>query len=379
MLHPSLLPLERGAIETVVSAWRRAYPACGVLALLAEAEQDKLPLLQSVFQAQNVPLVGGVVPALIHNQQFVSHGVWLLPLDPMPPWVLQGHLDSMSSLAALHLYEALPMQALTGGTGNQPAPLLFMLFDGMIPNIGSILTSLYGRLGRQVRYAGLNVGSETFQAMPCLFDQQQVVEQGVLALCLPATAKVAASHGFPRSKQRHLQATSSQGNRIDRIDGRPAFEVYREIVKEAYGVELTPENFYEYAVHFPFGVVMVKDTLVRIPVGFTEEGSLFCIGEIPPNSLLHVLQAPDLEASESIAALQQSLQQKSPTGLQPTLTFYCAGRRMHMREMAQAELESLATTCQAEPLFGALSLGEIASDEESGFPRFHNAAIVCLQ
>lgn len=377
MLRPYLLPLERDAIEPVVSTWHMHHPECGVLALLAEADKDQLGLLQSVFQAQEVPLVGGIVPALIEAERFVSRGVWLLPMNPMPPAVLQGELDAMSSLAALQLYEALSSKV--GAFANGPAPLLFMLFDGMVPNIGSILTSLYGRLGQQVRYAGMNVGSETFQPMPCLFNQTQTIEHGVLALCLPPDLHVAASHGFPASRQRHVQATSTLGNRIDKIDGRPAFEVYQEIIWEAYGVQLTPDNFYEHAVHFPFGLVLVKDVLLRIPVGFSEEGALFCIGEIPPNSLLNVLQAPCLEDSVGIADLQAQLAAPETSSGQPLLTFYCAGRRMHLGAAAVEELAALASAAHADPLFGALSLGEIASDEETGFPRFHNAAMVCLR
>jgi hypothetical protein len=64
---------------------------------------------------------------------------------------------------------------------------LFMIFDGMLPDIASILDALYLQLADQVFYGGVNAGSAQFQPIPCLFDQYQSMMHGVLCLLLPAT------------------------------------------------------------------------------------------------------------------------------------------------------------------------------------------------
>jgi hypothetical protein len=142
-----------------------------------------------------------------------------------------------------------------------------------------------------------------------------------------------------------------------------------------FGIDLTPDNFYQYAVHYPFGLVTALDVLVRIPVGVTTEGAIYCVGEIPPDSPLRLLHAPRLEESECIRRLVTTLGE----GGGPMLAFYCAGRRMHFGEAAAVELERLAAACGAPDILGALTLGEIGTDARFGMPEFHNAAMVCLR
>jgi hypothetical protein len=133
-------------------------------------------------------------------------------------------------------------------------------------------------------------------------------------------------------------------------------------------------------VHFPFGLVTLVDVLVRIPVAFNDDGSLFCIGEVPSHSKLWLLRAPAIESSNCIAAVTAALQteiQALPAD-QALLTFYCAGRRMHFGEDANREIKQLYRDSGAAGLCGALSLGEIDSMDDLDFPRFHNATVVCV-
>jgi hypothetical protein len=259
-----------------------------------------------------------------------------------------------------------------------PSPTVFLVFDGMLPTIGTLLDDVHRELENSVVYTGVNAGSETFTSMPCLFDEHQCVGFGVLVLLMPADRKVVLNHGYPVSR-RLMTATSSEGNRIDTIDNRPALEVYQSVIQAEYGVALTRENFYDHAVHFPFGVVTAVDVLVRIPVAFTDDGALVCVGKVPPNTLLRLLRAPQLEDSECVLTMAQKIDAVARGAAQPSLlTFYCAGRRMHFGDDAIQEVIQLKTATRTSLLFGALTLGEIDSMEDLDMPRFHNAALVCV-
>jgi hypothetical protein len=90
------------------------------------------------------------------------------------------------------------------------------------------------------------------------------------------------------------------------IDWRPAFEVHQEIIKAQYDIDLTRDNFYEYAVHFPFGILRAGgDAVVRIPVALADDGALYCVGEIPENAMLVLLQAPEAGANNCIVHLAE--------------------------------------------------------------------------
>lgn len=373
----SLPSIKQAEIAAVLQSGRQKYPQLGVLALLPEKEKAGLKSIQALFWQEEVPLVGAIFPALLENNRFRSQGIILFCFDIMPPYLLIPGLRQERETLASTCNEV--ADRLTTQLQTCPADTsLFMLFDAMLPQIGQILESLYMKLADRVHYTGVNAGSERFEPMPCLFDSRQLIGDGMLTLLLSSHEGVTLEHGY-QAPQQMVAATSTEGNRIINIDWRPAFDVYTEIVKKQFGVEITPDNFYQYAVHFPFGIIRAdNELLVRIPVALMEDGSLFCVGEIPPNSILTLLEAPRPDSEEAVARLLQRMpERKHPNGV---LLFYCAGRRLHFGvEAAEVELSKLRRKLGGTHLFGALSLGEIGSSQRGGYPLFHNACLVATE
>ena len=362
-------------IGELFGRWRPAHPEMGLLALLPEAEKDRLAELQRICAEPGTPVVGGIFPPLVHEGGFTSPGVWLLRLDRMPYAALlpdlprgDGLQDAVDGIAA----------EVTAQLGDGDDVTLFMIFDAMVPNIGSVLDALYLGLANRVHYMGVNAGSETFSPMPCLFDGERVAQNGVLTLLLEPHRGAILEHGY-EVPQQMITATSTEGNRILQIDWRPAFDVYRELAREQYGIDINRGNFYEYAVHFPFGIVRANGiTVVRIPVALEEDGSLFCVGEVPANAVLALLQAPAVDTRQTLATVVNGLAElDGPIDGGDLLLFYCAGRRLHLGiDAASGELRRLGETSRAGRVAGALSLGEIGSTTQWGYPLFHNATLV---
>lgn len=373
-----LVAMDEVALRNVLEPWRSSTPDAGVLALLPEAEAAGLPILQALCRQLDMPLVGAIFPALMTADGFIQHGVWLLRCSSMPHYFLLSDLNAANT-AAERMAASLS-SALESPRFQVAKPTLFLIFDGLLPNIASILEEVYLLLADRVEYAGANAGSETFQPMPCLFDADQVIDQGVLGLLWPEALGVVLEHGYV-APELFLTATSTEGNRIVSIDWRPAFEVYQALVKDSYGVMLDRTNFYQYGVHFPFGILSASgEILVRIPVGLNPDGSLSCVGEVPANSMLVLIQASDCASGVCVQQLSRDLFSRRPQlSGQGLVAFYCAGRRMHLGAAASADeaVELMAQTGVAT-LAGALSLGEIGSTCNGGYPLFHNAAIVSL-
>lgn len=370
--------MKASAIGQVLDEWAAEMPVAGLLALLPEAEKVQLPILQEICRQRGVALLGGIFPALVVDERFVTEGVWLMRFKQMPPHFLIDGLAFECADCIDRISRAV-RKGLTELPADGVKPTLFLLFDSMVPNIASLLDGIYLDLANRVEYAGVNAGSETFQPMPCLFDGEKVVGNGVLGLLLPGGSAPILEHGFI-PPQRAMTATSTQGNRIESIDWRPAFEVYREIISTEYQIDLNPDNFYQYAVHFPFGILRANgDVVVRIPVALTEDGGLYCVGEIPENAMLVLLQAPAAGANGCVERLVANLH--AANGAIENghlLTFYCAGRRMHLGAAAEQELRALHSVARSATMAGALSLGEIGSTSRWGYPMFHNATLVCM-
>ena len=368
--------LEERFLEEQLAAWQAEQPKMGVFVLLPEAEKGAVPLVQQVCARRRVPVVGAVFPALIEGGMFRTQGAWLLRFDEMPYAAL--YMDLPREPENIHAVLDSIVTDLKPNFGEDQDMTLLLLFDAMVPNIATLLDELYLRLANRVRYVGANAGSETFQPMPCLFDGTRIVQNGVLAILLRPHHGAVLEHGYGAPPQM-LTATATEGNRVLQIDWRPAFEVYQEMARAQFGVEINRENFYQYAVHFPFGIMRANGmTLVRIPVALEEDGSLFCVGEVPPNALLTLLKAPAVDSVHTIETLMEGLAELggSPAGHE-LLLFYCAGRRLHLGiDAAQNELQLFAKRTQAAQVAGALSLGEIGSSEQWGYPLFHNATLV---
>ncbi|MDD2685911.1 MAG: FIST N-terminal domain-containing protein [Gallionella sp.] len=364
-------------IESVLDEWLAQGAPLSILAMLPETEKAAVPQLQSVCRQRNIALAGGIFPALIENGQFRTDGIWLMRFADTPYLALHENLSSGEGGARQ------TAQTIADGVKRhlpsaQQKTTLFMLFDAMVPNVSSILDELYLSLANRVHYAGVNAGSETFQPMPCLFDAERIVQNGVLVMLISPHHGAILEHGYivPSAT---INASSTEGNRIAQIDWRPAFEVYQEMVKAHYGVEITRENFYQYGVHFPFGVLRANhNVVVRIPVALDDSGALFCVGEVPANSVLVVLEAPQVDSELTLQALTEGLAGlNGGSADEEVLLFYCAGRRMHMGLAAAShELAGFAKRTQAAKVGGALSLGEIGGSTLWGYPLFHNATLV---
>ncbi|MFZ2161114.1 MAG: FIST C-terminal domain-containing protein [Sideroxyarcus sp.] len=371
--------LDDAAIEAVLVSWRTAFPEMGVFALLPEAEKGGVARIQALCRRSKVPLVGAVFPALVESGEFRTQGLWLLRFDSMPYAALHENLPHDPAGAAQAAAEI--GSQIRAQINDDPQVTLFLLFDSLVPNISTLLDELYLQLANRVHYVGANAGSETFQPMPCLFDSERIIQNGVLLMLLQPHLGAMLAHGYS-APPKMISATSTDGNRIKQIDWRPAFEVYQELVRAQSGVEVTRENFYQHAVHFPFGIIRANhEILVRIPVALEEDGSLFCVGEVPANAVLTLLEAPKVDSPQTLQTLVQGL-----TGLNGKLAgselllFYCAGRRLHLGlEAATGELRQFALLTGATPVAGALSLGEIGSSLQWGYPLFHNATLVAAR
>jgi hypothetical protein len=369
--------LDEVPLKDCVDGWKTDFPDMGVLALLPEPEKDAVPHLQNIFSNFDVPVIGGIFPELIVDGKFRRSGCWLLRFDEAPFYILQGNLPRDPD-GVVRTADEVSAQIRDQIQDADSEMTLFLLFDAMVPNIATLLDELYLKLANRLHYAGANAGSETFQPMPCLFDNERIVSDGMLAVLIRPHHGAILEHGYRLPKHSYT-ATATDGNRISHIDWKPAFDVYCELVRKQYGVEITRDNFYEYAVHFPFGIVRANhNVLVRIPVALGDDGSLFCVGEVPPHSVLTLLQAPDAGSHHTVDTLVLHLSElNGGVAGRDLLLFYCAGRRMHFgAASAEDEMHDMLQRSNATQLIGALSLGEIGASSIMGYPLFHNATLV---
>ncbi len=363
------------ALFQLFHSWRASRPAVSVLALVCEPQSELVASLQEAASSAELGLVGAVVPGVLADGAFHRSGILLLGLDGAPPTIIvpipAGGLEATEApIATLAEF----VHAHAAAAAGQDTLLIFV--DAMVAKVASLLDRLYFECGDQVHYAGSSVGSERFVAMPCLFDNTRLVGDALLAILLPGNRGPAMAHGYQGDVTLRV-ATEIDGNRIRRINGRIAFEVYQELMSEEYGITLGREDFYQYGVHFPFAFNRVSgESLVRIPVSVEEDGSILCIGEVPENALLGVVRAVDIGDTRAAGLVGSAGPLTEAHG---AFVVYCAGRYLHLGlDGATAELAALRAHLPASAIIGVLSLGEIGTPATEGYPQFCNATLLAI-
>ena len=370
MMQPAFLSFDAQPLADALQPYRGER----LDLLLAEQDAGHVAELQQQCRRLDIQLSGALFPRLISRHGFHEHGAWLLP-RPASHAPLLIPLDPAAStdLQVSTLCDALLPQ-LAQWPEAAGVPTLFLTFDAMIPNIASLLEGIYLHLADRVNYAGVNAGSGQFRPMPCLFDNHRLLAQAVCCTLLPHRSYPLLEHDYQLTAQPML-ATSSEGNKIAFIDWEPAFSRYQSLVQQQFQQRLTPDQFYQYGVHLPLGLLRANgDVIVRIPVAVTEEGALLCVGEVPDHSILTLLKAPQSPTAHAIELAEKLSRHGAPERLE---IYYCAGRQQHFGEQSTLELKTLFSHSGAHELVGALSLGEIGSLRPGEYPLFHNGAILC--
>jgi hypothetical protein len=152
--------------------------------------------------------------------------------------------------------------------------------------------------------------------------------------------------------------------------------VYKNIVAAHSGKVLTKENFFDIAKAYPFGMNKLNNEMVvRDPIAVTEDNEIVCVGEVPPDSIVNVLNG-NKESLISAAKDASQAAEESYSGKSSGKAMFlidCISRVLFLDEYFQEEL--MAVYQDDCPLFGVLSVGEIANTGRS-FLEFYNKTTV---
>ncbi|MCA8980296.1 MAG: FIST C-terminal domain-containing protein [Planctomycetes bacterium] len=342
-----------------------------MLAILV-AEQDK-PNLDEVVAALNetgVRYFGALFPGLILGNDSIETGAIVVRMRSAGEPLLVRGLDRTDF--------AVPEMA--GIAGSAPGThTAVVLVDGLTANVSRLLSELFGRLGNCVHYIGGGAGSLSLKQEPCVFSRDGAFQDAAVIGFIPRGSTLGVRHGW---SQFHgpVVATRAAGNVIYELNWQNAFDVYRDALQQFVDEPITKHNIFQITKSFPFGIFKEgQEDVVRDPVAVDDDGGLICVGEVPENAVLNVLNG---DSDSLIAAATLAARDCAPatgTVLHGAMIVDCVSRTIFLAERFAEELdavqESLRKLDSQIPLWGMLSLGEISSHGE-GYVEFFNKTIV---
>ena len=335
--------------------------AKALMIMCCDQEGSLAAVFDKALTSLEVPVFGGVFPALIHNNEVVEHGLIIVPV------YLDLHVYIYSNLSNANDTQQ------TFGQSFADCDSAMVFVDGLTANIDVALTHLFNALGDQTNVFGGGAGSLSFVQKPCLFSNQGVIEDAMVIVTMTQQWNLAIGHGWEVLNGPFL-ANQVDDNKLIQLNFQPASEVYKSTVEAHDGRLFAEHDFFELAKTHPFGLQRLDDDLlVRDPITLCND-TLVCVGNIPENTMLYILQGSIANLQDAAAnAVKNNLTQNTPSN---AMLFDCISRKLFMNNEFTTEINKISAHLGEQcELTGALVLGEIASSA-AGPISFHNKTAV---
>ncbi|MBC7339498.1 MAG: FIST C-terminal domain-containing protein [Firmicutes bacterium] len=335
--------------------------APGIMLMVAEETPFEFGRVAPLLRELDAEVFGGIFPGVIFGDRWYRSGAVACAFTH-PVRLLR-----LSSLGEPQLEQG------------QNATLLVLL-DGMAAGISDFLHGLFASCGPGTTFLGGGAGRLTLRREPCLFTRNGIFAGGAILAATDQTVAVGVEHGW-QAFQGPYVATRAEGTRLKELNWRPAFDVYRQAVERYSGETLHEGNFFDIAKRFPLGMARLDGSVVvRDPIRTEPDGSLVLVGEVPQNSVLMLMRGdPDhLVRAAGEAARQAALAHARHAAAPPraALVVDCISRVLYLEEAMERELRAIRDALPpGTPIFGFLSLGEVASRGDR-YVEFYNKTTV---
>ncbi|MBC8490364.1 MAG: FIST C-terminal domain-containing protein [Bacteroidetes bacterium] len=253
---------------------------------------------------------------------------------------------------------------------------MFVLVDGFSKRISALVDSLFNVFGLEVNYIGGGAGSLSMKQKPCLFTNGGLVSDSAVLALLDIESGVGVSHGWKEIGGPY-KVTSSDRTIINSLDWKPAFEVYREVVERHSKQLFTKDNFFDIAKCYPFGISKLgTEKIVRDPFIIGENNSLVCVGEVPEEVFVHILNG---DTSSLVNAAEKALMLgeeafHAKTSNKTILFMDCISRVLFLEDKFVDELKAVYN--EKFQLIGALTIGEIANSGKDYLEFYNKTSVV---
>ena len=364
--------LDNNFTENIISYWNRdGRPKDECLLLLVGEHalwgvEEALPQLK----AAGVKCFGGIFPGVIAENKRFDQKIIIIDIPVANDLILVHDISKEEiDLAEIDQLTFPKERKLTAIT----------LVDGLAGNIAGLLRELYSKVGSRANFFGGGAGSLSLQQQPCVFTEDGCWQDAAIICLAELRCQLGVKHGWS-SLQGPIVATKTEKNIILELNWESALGLYKRIVEPVSGQLIEEDNFFEVSKSFPFGIYKEgTESLVRDPLAVSPDGGLICVGDVPENSVLEVLIG---HKNTLISSASQAAYASVPENENCKLSLIsdCISRVLFLEDEFEEELEAIVSQIHinepAIPIWGMLTLGEIASVGDTGALEFFNKTIV---
>ncbi|MFT3841686.1 MAG: FIST N-terminal domain-containing protein [Myxococcaceae bacterium] len=306
-------------------------------------------------------------------------------------WALGG--DDVNVTAGLGLglkenAEAALMQAVKEPPEDKDRPhrTAILLLDPLSGNGEEAALIASTVLGPTVRLAGGAAGDDLKFARTLVACGNQVAHDAVVVAVIASKRPlgIGVNHGH-KPLSRPLTVTRASGNVVHELDGRPAFEVWKDEVRSAAAAngvkidDVAAKDIGAHLLRYELGMIAgPKDYKIRAPLSVGEGGAVSFACGIPEGAVVRVTSSAEADQITSArAAAERARKGLGGAKVAGALVFDCICRNLILGSKFADAVNEIHQGLGGAPVAGFETYGEIAMDlgQSSGF---HNTTTVVL-
>lgn len=291
------------------------------------------------------------------------------------------------------------VEALPPAVDDFPYAAAINLHDGLAGVGEELALETQQKLGPEVAIAGGSASDDHRMEATYVFcdresddgstpePRDEIVEDGVAIGVLAAERRpvVAVNHGHePLSEP--VEVTEAEGHRVHRLDGEPAFEVWKDAVRDTvrseFDVEiddlaLDDQLLQRILCEFEFGIDQGDRFKMRWPWVEDDSGTLHFSVDVPEGTVLRVMHGrPDAQVASARETVRAALADAGDDPMAGAFVYDCACRGVVLGEGFDDAVAGMAAELDL-PLAGFETYGEVCMGP-GAFSGFHNTTTVVL-
>lgn len=341
----------------------------GLLLVLAGDANGFTPAsIDPILADIRVPVLGGIFPKVINDGVLHDRGTVVASLPCRAATVVIEQLSDPTTDIASQLTEGLAGNAIEGGTD-------LIVVDGLSAGVDAAVNAIHDTFGLLDDYLGGGSGAADLLPSASVITNQGLLADAAVIAVTDLRVGIGVAHGWSPVAG-PFEVTAAHGPVVVELDGRPALDVYREVVESVSGRRLDDASFAELAMAHPFGILRSPgELIVRDPV--RHHGTeLVCVGAVPSGAAVQILHGePDrLIAAAGRAGQLAAADLVSKGGSDPTMIVIdCISRALFLGHRFPGELQALD---RGLPSIGALTIGEIADSGTNRLEFLNKSSVI---
>ncbi len=328
--------------------------------------------LSAIFATHQIALIGstscGEIFAESDEVSIADHSAVVMLLEMDPSAFHTCVLDD----ADLHSFE-LGKKAAQQTLGRFKSQSLIVMASGMKVDGQALVEGIMDVVGTSTPIFGGLAGDDAIFKETWVFCDDKFANNGVVLLCLDqekVEVTGMATSGWI-SLGADLKVTSSQGNVVHSIDGRPALDVYMKYLS------VLEDDLPSVGVEYP---LMIKrehnENALRAVMGVDKETrSLVFAGSVPEGSVVNFSSSPGFEVIEFTRKNIEAF--KSENNPDCCLLFSCMARHLALGPLISDEVKIAVKKWKA-PLAGFFTYGEIGTNPNAQCDFYNQTFTIAL-